>query len=517
VSYAGSTYVNDIPDPTGVRTSDEQALYLMQKYARFWVGLFNGSTSYTYQHIRSGATVRPPKVTRWEIFNEDNIVTTEWRDLEAWGDITDATERAAVAQEMTDLAESFADIVKAGIPAAEISTSGLAPHSGPVFNTEDLETYLTTLDPARFDMVNFHPYASTLVRSEFKEEAIRTRWNATKTVLASHGFSEKEVLFTEYGETHQIYDPGCVYDTTSKLWQTQSTPTTDWQRGYGDKAFGKLVARETLTLLALPATRVKFYGAHTWEGESNGGNTDYTCWQSDWKYRFNLFERVPDTGILAGLDKPSEYVANAGGKAYFSIAKYLSQARPLKTTVESVDRLTTAGKDYFHAQAFVTPDEKYILAVWWYQDYSYGDPMTWMSYIDGTRDFGFRELRNFTVAVSGITGVNSAKLIRLDGSGEATDLSLASLASGVVVQGVVAGELPVLIKLDAGSSNNAVADSNSSTGTSRKNNSENNIEDWDSARERSVTSDTSLNIETGTGLGIDFGASDSTDTSTGKK
>lgn len=449
-SWAVGTSVNELPDPAGVRSETEQAYYLMEKYAHFWTGLFNGTTTYTYAHIKSGASAVLPKVTRWEIFNEDNINETTWLDLPAWGHEEDAAARAAIAEEMADLAEDMARIVKADIPDAEVSFTGMAAHYGPVFNTDDLSDYLVHLDSSLFDVANFHPYAD-MVRAENREDVVRSRWDETVSVLSAHGFSGKDVIFTEYGNTREIYDPGCAYDADLGRYATQSSANLDWERGYGEEEFGKLIARETLTLLGLPVAMVKPYGAHNYANESHGfsaeadGSGGYECWRSHSLYNFHFFERVGGTGILSGVDEPTKYEANDAGTAYLTIAKHLAVSNPVETSISSTDAFTATSGDYYRAQAFDLADGSHAVALWWCRDYNYGVNVPWMGYMGA--DAGFEEKRVFNVALTGMTDVNSAKLVRLDGTPEE---SIPVSVSGAIttLQNVVVGEMPVLVKLE---------------------------------------------------------------------
>ena len=67
-SWAVATYVNDLPDLTGIRSESEQNTYLMKKYARYLAHLFNGTTTYTFQHVDAGTVVTAPKISSFEIF-----------------------------------------------------------------------------------------------------------------------------------------------------------------------------------------------------------------------------------------------------------------------------------------------------------------------------------------------------------------------------------------------------------------------------------------------------------------
>lgn len=446
------TGIDELPDPTGARDTTEQAYHLMEKYARFWTEMFSGSTTYTYEHIKSGTSVVVPKVTLWEIFNEDNINDTDWLDLGSWDHEEDAAERRAIAETMADLAEDMSEIVKSVIPDASVSSTGLSAY-GDSFDTETLADYFAYLDPADFDMTNFHPYADGIRREEI-ESTLDSLWDTAEATLSTYGFSAKPPLFTEYGFTHEIYDPGCEYDASLGRYVAAASVNEDWEKGYGETEFGKLIARQTLSLLALPARMIKPYGAHTYENESHGFNAEddgsggYECWRSHSLYNFYMYDRVAGTGILAGKDEPSRYQANEAGKAYLTLAKYLSVSNPMETTIESADDKDAGENDYHHAQVFDVGGGSYVLALWWYQDYTHGGNATVMSYVYGANDEGFTEERLFNVALSGVDGVNSAKLVRLDGSGTEAALEVLQASDGVVISSVPAGEMPSLVVLE---------------------------------------------------------------------
>lgn len=438
-SYEVRTEVNKLPDTLGERSELEQNYYLMEKYAATIGSLFKGTTSYTFKYVDAGKTVTLPKITYYEIFNEDNITETSWASWDAWGGIEDDTSAATVAESIADLQALVSNAILAYIPDAKISYSSLAAHYGPVFNTDDLTLLGTYLDKKSFTLNNFHPYANT-DPIHGKEDLIKKRWAATESVLSALGMGSYDTFFGEYGYTKEIYDPACEYDSSKRVNVRASTPNLEWSRGYGDIEFANLVARQTATLLSLPGYGINPYGVQTQENEAWGysinddGTGGLECWQSSTLVRFELFDRVKDTGILANKDdEPTQYKLNRGGVALAILSKYLARANPLVTTQSH-----SLGQDEFlNTELFALGDGRYAMTASYYRTYDYGTD--YMDYISGAKDNGFTDKKQFDFTIEGISVTSGEVVSLVDGS--KTTLAV----SNNVVEDVVVGALPVIV------------------------------------------------------------------------
>lgn len=438
-SWEVTTEVNKLADPLGKRSELEQDYYMVERYAATIAKLFKGDTSYTFQYIDVGKTVTLPKISYYEIFNEDNITGTSWAGWDAWGSIEDDAEAATVAESMADLQALLSNAILAHIPDAKISYSGLASHYGPVFNTDDLTLLATHLMKNSFTLNNFHPYANE-DQDTGKEDLIKQRWAATEAVLASQGIASYDTFFGEYGYTKEIYDPACVYDTTKRINVRTDTPNMTWSRGYGEVEHAKLFARHTATLLSLPAYGVNPYGVQTLENEAWGydinddGTGGLECWQSSTAVRFEIFDRIADTGILANKDdEPTQYELNQAGVAFAIISKHLAKANGLITTHSH-----ELGQDEFlNTEVFALGEGHYAMTVSYYRTYDYGT--NYMDYMSGAKDNGFTDLKQFDFTIDGLT-ITSATVVSL-ADGKKTSLTV----SGNVVEDVVVGAMPVIL------------------------------------------------------------------------
>lgn len=458
--------VDEIVGDCSATDAAKEACYeFMAAYARKMADLFDGETEYTFQYVDAGRTVTLPEF-EWEIFNEDNITETDWLGWEAWGSLLDdheTTEAASVAEEMAEFSNRLATVILEENTDANITFTGMAAHYGPVFNTADLAIFIPHLDADLFNGSNFHPYTES-DPVEGRENLILERWAAAQTLLDSYSLvSDKDMHITEYGETIEIYDPACTAGSNGNYTADTSSPNLDWSRGYGATEQAHLIARETLTLLSLPAKVVKPYGPITQENESAGryadadGSDGYECWHSHSIYNFNLVERIAGTGFLSGQDEPSQYRLNDAGLAYATIGKYLSLngSSPYATTTTTSDDQIDIDNAYYNSFFFENGAGQYVLALWWYDtyNYSYDHAAEWMNYYTGVSDDGFTGRRKHAVkiaasAVPGLSNVTGAKLVALDGSAE-ENLNIGKDDDGnVYVYGVVMGGLPVMVVLE---------------------------------------------------------------------
>lgn len=465
-STTSLTAIDDIVGDCSASDDAKEACYqFLAGFARHAADLFDGETEYVFQHVDAGRTVTLPEV-KWEIFNEDNITETDWLSWSAWGSLLtnyDAAEAARVAEEMAELSNRLATVILDENPDADITFTGMAAHYGPVFNTDDLALFLPHLESSLYGGSNFHPYTDG-DPVEGREQLILERWAETEALLGSYSFlGEKDMNITEYGETIEIYDPACTAGTNDNYTADVSNPNMDWSRGYGQTEQAHLIARETLTMLSLPAKTIKPYGLITQENESAGryanadGSGGYECWHSHSIYNFNLVERIAGTGFLSGVDEPSQYRLNDAGLAYVTIGKYLSAngSSPYTTAIASSDDQINIDNAYYNSFFFENGAGQYVLALWWYDtyNYSYDHATEWMNYYTGVNDDGFSGQRKHAIkinasAVTGLANVTGAKLVPLDGSAEES-LTIGKDDDGnVYVYGVVMGGLPVMVVLE---------------------------------------------------------------------
>ncbi len=442
-SWAVATEGTLLTDPTGTRDSEAQEYYLLEQYARFVADLFTGTKEYTFQYVDAGTSATLPKIGMWEIFNEDNITATSWAttlwvNANPWGKIADTTVAKEIAGKLANVMAAMSGAIKESISDAEVSYASFAAYDGPVFNTGNIATIGSVLDASAFDLNNFHPYAN-MDPINGKEDLIKKRWQVAQETLTAYGLDNYDTVFGEYGFTHEIYDPACIPDVITGIYQKTTTLNLKLVRGYGVGEYAKLTARETIALLSLEAEAIIPYGMMTFEAQSWGksinadGSGGFECWRSFAPINFNLYDRVAGTGILSGKDEPTTYTLNAGGVAHAITAKYLSVSDPITTTWSS----TLNDDEYLNADLFSVSDGT-ILALSWYRAYDYGTDF--MDYMSGVKDNGFMDKKIFAITPSGIS-FSSATLISLE---DGSEQSL--LVQDGTIQAPV-GAMPVLIKL----------------------------------------------------------------------
>ncbi len=437
-SWAVSTAPDDLTDPSGTRTGEDQGAYISEKFARFAAEYFTGTKSYTFQYVDAGTTVTLPKIDEWEIFNEDNITETTWAGWGAWGSIEDDTEADEVAHKSANIMNAMAAAIKEKISDAKVAYASFAAHYGPVFNTDDIELIAQYIDPTVFGINHFHPYVNN-DPIHGAEDLVKERWEAAKESLAKYDMDDYQLDIGEYGFTREIYDPACVYSSTTGIYEKTSTPNLVWSRGYGETELSKLLSRQTITLLSLPASGVKPYGQYTGEAQSWGKNINadgsggFECWRSFPSINFWYYERVEGTGILSGNDEATTYTLTATGKVHTVISKYLSESSPKETTTTvSLDT-----NEFLNVNAFGVSDGT-IIAMSWYRAYDF--VYDFMDYVSGVKDDGSTAVKVFDVTPS--VSFTSATLISLT-DGSETSLTVES----GVVKSVPVGALPVLVKL----------------------------------------------------------------------
>jgi hypothetical protein len=143
-----------------------------------------------------------------------------------------------------------------------VSYGSQAAHYGPVINTDDLALFIPYIQKDVFALNNFHPYADT-DKIHGKEDLIKERFAAAESSLTTLGIPHYGTFVGEYGFTHEIYDPACIYDASKRISVKTDTPNMEWSRGYGEAEFAQLFNRQTIALLSTPAYAVNPYGVQT--------------------------------------------------------------------------------------------------------------------------------------------------------------------------------------------------------------------------------------------------------------
>lgn len=403
-------------EPDGIVESHELdwVLALHQGYARRQVELLSGTSS----EPTTDGDFTPPYVPHWEVLNEhNNNADRRWhRRL-----FPDPADHVAALNGMAGTVRDYATDPL----TVQTSLAG----NGYCFDVEYVEQYWTdTFEPSPEDYTHLgvHCYERGCATEERRlhlaglRDALTADWKT------------KSMTVGEYGIQRGEYWPDCE---------------DEWDRELGGAAFGKMVARATLTLLSLPTEQLYYYAPFA--GAWRGGTLAYDpCWRAE--KMFNLFERVPGPGWLGDEDEstldgdPAEaslYEVNEGGRAFLGIARELSVSSP----VLSNSWTPPEAEVELHCEAFLNGEGELVLALWFFRDDVYSHVQT--NFLSGVADTGFVERRRYDVRVTGLHARGPATVIYLDGRPEGT-VPVAHLGPGDLrVLALELGEMPVLVRL----------------------------------------------------------------------
>ncbi|MBI4411815.1 MAG: hypothetical protein HY541_04965 [Deltaproteobacteria bacterium] len=390
-------------DPTPSDNTDDanQSIELMRQVAKRFVSLFNGNQTYVFS---DGSTVKLPPIGRWELGVETNIAEPEWYTL-----LSDEDEAAYLS--------GIAKTIRQEDTDAHVETS-LNPNNSTIHQTFDydyIESILSKAEAENYTHFNFNTFNNG---TDIQPEEWLVDWPLLKEQSYFGSWKDKTLAVGAYDYARTKYDPDC---------------SDKWERGFGDQRYAKLLARATLVALSLPAEEIYdyiFFGGEGWAG----GNLSYEpCWKAEWDSG-TIFERVVDTGVLAGKDEPSQYELNSGGLALITIAKYISSSSPFETTVEDGGSL--------YATYFESSGGSRYFALWQGYDDQYG--ADYMGYVSGQADHGYEAGRLVNITLDGAGSFSRATRIPLDG----TALESLAVTNGLIQKILLEGDMPVLIKLE---------------------------------------------------------------------
>lgn len=417
------------------RSEEELARYLIGKYAAFLAGYFDGEDDDDDAGL----------IDDFDIFGETNM---SWSQPD-W----------IAAADIPAFADEVAAAIQAVRPDAKIGGLGIHPNADPAFDSDYQSTLLTQLTPAYWTHTSYHPYTAF---GSFTPEDAAEQWNdELSPLLNANGWQDKSVWFTEYGYNRHSYDPYCHDSDSSGSYAYDTSSTASWSRGFGLTEFGKQVARATLINLSLPVEEILYWGPFFPSDEG-------TCWDAHATAFMPLFDRRAGSGSISGVDEPTVYDANSGGKAFLTIANAASQSDSLLAEVSEVDGGDLADDEKYYTVALKDQNDDVVLGLWWYKTYLYGTQYSetkYMNYLYGAKDhdaenaagsdvraygaydYGFEDRRVHQVTVTGLASqVASASLVQMDGSSDS--LAVSTDADGnTVIAGVAFGEEPVLVKL----------------------------------------------------------------------
>lgn len=435
------------------RTGNEQAVHMITSAATYIANLYNGETTYTFT---DGATLTFPKVDVFEVYGETNRGTYDDDPVPlAWADLPQ--------DDFVDLVNAIGTAFRAAQPDAAVMTPSVLTDGvsdggdGNAIDVPYALEYLSRWDKDIFTAYNIHPY----VDFPHQPEEIWTQWAEVKAGMTAAGWTNHPLYVTEWGFTQEVNDPYCN-DTANNRYINSGSAVADFSRGWGENEFAKLIAREQLLILSLPVAKSNLYGDFTNESEYLGydvtrGSSTYYCWHHHSSANYNIFSRQEGSGILSGdwtdsdtsndNDEPTIFEVNAAGQAYLTIAKHLSVSNPYESSVALADEASAENEKYFSTFFAADESDTYYLGLWWYKDYFYTPNILAINDTYGIMDEGFTETRIHDVAISGISSVSSAAIISLE-DGSETSLTVTTNGGGQsVVNGVIFGEMPVLLKI----------------------------------------------------------------------
>lgn len=361
------------------------------------------------------------------------------------------------------IAEVAEDLSMSSRTGYHLAFGGIEPDDAYMYDTDWLENeLLPALDPLLFTHAATHPYTKT-----WAPETIRDQFSTLDTLLDNAGWSGLPLWFTEYAYKRATYDPDC----SSSLYNVDQSEWID--RGYGDAAQAKLMARATLAALSTSAEKILAWGQMSNEMVDDVSDP---CWASLSDNKV-MFQRVEGTGAAYGGVDPVELAANDAGLAWLTLSRYLSTSNPLQILATNVAwpgpaRVRTRD-EHVEVPVYEIPTG-YVAAVYSWKDYDFGKilphlgestEIAWQSMVYdaaarcvdtteacGVRDVGFREKRVFTLTLLGLVnaaGIDSVRRVPLDGSFSETPLDFSYDGSdALTVREVVAGELPVLVVME---------------------------------------------------------------------
>lgn len=429
--------INNFPDKTGTRSGDEQSKYMMTQIVSFFATIFDGSTAFTDSDWDS---VTMPNIDIYEIHGEPNG-SGKMESDDAGLDWIDAD-----SEDVLELFDEAAEAIKDARTAAGLDYRIAIPSllgNNMLFDTDYLsEAVLSYLDPSIFTELTFHPYYNN-VDALMPEKAFE-KWDEVEEILsdacassASDCWDDFPIHFTEWGKTHEDFDPEC-----------QEDGDVYWERALGDEAFAKITARETLTFLNLPIEGLYRYGNFNNEQEGYLGD----CWYAYPDGAFNIMNRKPGGTLDGDSSTYTTYEQSDAGVSFYSISRYLSDASPYESEVHLDDKNSASDNEHYYSALFLGSDGNYYLGLWWYRDYQYGVNdngygADYMNYMNDTRDNGFTAQRIHNITLKDIGTPLSATLIPLTGDTESSLTIEENEEGNPVIMGVEFGEMPVLVKL----------------------------------------------------------------------